>query len=103
MFFQGRIGEHCQEIANIQLEDQRDSQEDKDDFIFPNIPEGLALPDEIEQVIDDVGPTEQTCLNVSETSLEDQSCLTIQPDRVLRGVSVKLFLVTVHFTIMLYF
>nr|XP_055026562.1 phosphoinositide 3-kinase adapter protein 1 isoform X2 [Misgurnus anguillicaudatus] len=90
----GSIDANCQEIDNIQLEEQRDPQDDKDDFIFPDIPEDLPLPDEIEQPNDDdVGPTEPASLNVSEPSLEDQPCLTIQPDRVLRGTCVNIYII----------
>lgn len=87
---QGCIIEHGQDIDGIQPEDQTDSQENIDDFTFPDIPEDLALPDETEQVnsdSDDVGPPEQSCLSASETPHEDQACLTIQPDRILCGVS----------------
>lgn len=60
-------------------------QEDIDDFTFPEIPQDLALPEETEPVnSDDVGPPEQFCL---ETPHEDQACLTIQPARILCGVS----------------
>lgn len=94
----GSISEqYVQEIADIHSEDQRDSQEHIDDFTFPEIPEDLALPDDTEEVNSDVddGPPEQSCLSASEMPQEDQACLTIQPDRILCGSCVNVYIIMV--------
>ncbi|XP_056616516.1 phosphoinositide 3-kinase adapter protein 1 isoform X1 [Triplophysa dalaica] len=85
--------QYVQEIDDTQAEDHKDLQEDIDDFTFPEIPQDLALPEETEQVnSDDVGPPEQFCL---ETPHEDQACLTIQPDRILCGTCVNIYIIMV--------
>ncbi len=57
------------------------------DFRFSEIPE--TLPDETDQIQlngDDVCHTEQTSSDATETQ-DEQTCLTVQPDRILCGVS----------------
>lgn len=57
------------------------------EFTLSEIPE--TLPDETEQIQlngDDVCHTEQTSSNATEPQ-DDQTCLTVQPNRILCGVS----------------
>lgn len=60
-----------------------------DEFRISEIPETITLPDETEHHQmngDEVCPSEQTCSNPAEPQ-DDQNCLTVQPDRILCGVS----------------
>lgn len=60
-----------------------------DEFTISEIPETVTLPDETEQHQmngDDVCSFEQTCSNATDPQ-DDQICLTVQPDRILCGVS----------------
>ncbi|XP_051945346.1 phosphoinositide 3-kinase adapter protein 1-like [Xyrauchen texanus] len=87
------IQHHGQEMkGEIQLE------EHKDEFKLSDIPESVTLPDELERHEvndDDVCPThEQTYLSTPETQ-DDQTCLTVQPDRILCGTCIIIYIILV--------
>ncbi|XP_051503553.1 phosphoinositide 3-kinase adapter protein 1-like isoform X2 [Myxocyprinus asiaticus] len=83
--------QHDQETKDaIQLE------EHKDEFTLSDIPGSLTLPDEKEQHEvneDDVCSTdEQTCAPETQN---DETCLTVQPDRILCGTRVNIYIILV--------
>ncbi|XP_016412303.1 phosphoinositide 3-kinase adapter protein 1-like isoform X1 [Sinocyclocheilus rhinocerous] len=85
----GSVSENGQNPYEIELEEQMNA------FLLSEIPE--TLPDEMEhiQVIgDDVCHTEQTSSNTM-GPLDDQTCLTIQPDRILCGNRVNIYIIMV--------
>ncbi|ROL49526.1 Phosphoinositide 3-kinase adapter protein 1 [Anabarilius grahami] len=86
----GSVSEHhCQNPYEIELEERMD------EFTISEIPETVTLPDETEQHqmnADDVCPFEQTCSNATEHQ-DDQTCLTVQPDRILCGNRVNIYII----------
>ncbi|KTF85678.1 hypothetical protein cypCar_00019829 [Cyprinus carpio] len=85
----GSVIENRQNPYEIELEEQMN------EFTLSEIPE--TLPDETEhiQVIrDDDCRTEQTSSNAT-GPLDDQTCLTIQPDRILCGNRVNIYIIMV--------
>ncbi|KAK9964544.1 hypothetical protein ABG768_005708 [Culter alburnus] len=88
----GSVSEHhCQNPYEIELEERMD------EFTISEIPETVTLPDETEQHQmngDDVCPFEQTCSNATEPQ-DDQTCLTVQPDRILCGNRVNIYIIMV--------
>uniref|UniRef100_A0A8C1D5Z4 Phosphoinositide-3-kinase adaptor protein 1 n=1 Tax=Cyprinus carpio carpio TaxID=630221 RepID=A0A8C1D5Z4_CYPCA len=80
----GSVNEnHCQNPYEIELEEQMN------EFTLSEIPE--TLPDETEQIQldgNDVCHTEQTSSNATEPQ-DDQTYLTVQPERILCGVSAN--------------
>ncbi|XP_016390226.1 phosphoinositide 3-kinase adapter protein 1-like isoform X1 [Sinocyclocheilus rhinocerous] len=80
---------HCQNPYEIELEERMN------EFTLSEIPE--ILPDETEQIQlngNDVCHTEQTSSNATEPQ-DDQTCLTVQPDRILCGNRVNIYIITV--------
>ncbi|XP_067277938.1 phosphoinositide 3-kinase adapter protein 1 isoform X2 [Pseudorasbora parva] len=89
-FDNGSVLEPCQNTYEIDLE------ECMDEFTISEIPETVTLPDETEQHQmngDDVCPTEQTS-NANEPQ-DDPICLTVQPDRILCGHCVNIYIIMV--------
>ncbi|XP_051774195.1 phosphoinositide 3-kinase adapter protein 1 isoform X2 [Ctenopharyngodon idella] len=86
----GSISEHqCQNTYEMELEERMD------EFKISEIPE--TLPDEREQHQmngDDVCSFEQTCSNATKPQ-DDQTCLTVQPDRILCGNRVNIYIIMV--------
>ncbi|XP_059373569.1 phosphoinositide 3-kinase adapter protein 1-like isoform X4 [Carassius carassius] len=85
----GSVSENCQNPYEIELEEQTN------EFTLSEIPE--TLPDETEQtevIGEDVRHTEQTPSNTT-GPLGDQTCLTIQPDRILCGNRVNIYIIMV--------
>ncbi|XP_050982487.1 phosphoinositide 3-kinase adapter protein 1 isoform X1 [Labeo rohita] len=84
----GSVNEnHCENPYEIELE------EEMNEFTLSEIPE--TLPDETEQTQvngDNVCQTEQTSSNVMEPQ-NDQICLTVQPDRILCGTHVNIYII----------
>ncbi|XP_052469095.1 phosphoinositide 3-kinase adapter protein 1-like isoform X1 [Carassius gibelio] len=81
----GSVSGHCQNPYEIELEEQTN------EFTLSEIPE--TSPDETEQIQvigEDVRHTEQTM-----GPLDDQTCLTIQPDRILCGNRVNIYIIMV--------
>ncbi|XP_073690082.1 phosphoinositide 3-kinase adapter protein 1 isoform X2 [Garra rufa] len=78
---------HCENPYEIELEEQIN------EITLSEIPE--TLPEESEQTQmneDDVCHTEQTSLNVTEPQ-DNQTCLTVQPDRILCGNRVNIYII----------